>query len=200
MCASATSFADTPPSMLWTSMYRGTDTLLVGCAKILQPEVPRDDHALHFVGPLADLEHLLVAVEPRDRVLVHEAIAAVDLQGVVRDPVGELAREELRHRRRLPVGTTLVLEPRSLVDEPARGLDLRRHVHELELDRLEGGDRLPELPPLARVRGRELVGALGEPEAHRRDRDTAAVQDLEELAVAGPAPAGQILLPNRRAA
>ena len=59
--------------------------------------------------------------------------------------------------------------------EAARGLDLRRHVHELELDRLEGGDRLPELPPLARVGGGQVVRALRQTQAHGGDRDPAAV-------------------------
>ena len=53
----------------------------------LQPEVSCDHHALDFVGALADFEDLLVAVEPRDRRLVHEAVATVDLESLVDDPV-----------------------------------------------------------------------------------------------------------------
>ena len=53
----------------------------------LQAEVPGYHHALDFVGALADLEDLLVAVEARDRRLVHEAVAAVDLERLVHDPV-----------------------------------------------------------------------------------------------------------------
>ena len=56
-----------------------------------KPEMPGDDHALDFIGALADLQDLLVAVEPRDRVLVHVAVAAVDLEGPVRRP-GSRAR------------------------------------------------------------------------------------------------------------
>ena len=48
-----------------------------------EPEVLRDHHSLDLVRPLADLQHLLVAVEARDGELVHEAVAAVDLQGVI---------------------------------------------------------------------------------------------------------------------
>ena len=46
----------------------------------LEAQELRDDHALHLVRAFADLEDLLVAVEPRDRVLLHEAVAAVDLR------------------------------------------------------------------------------------------------------------------------
>src|SRR5438067_7398156 len=51
----------------------------------LEAEVLRDHHVLYLVRALADLEDLLVAVEARDRVLVHVAIAAVDLQRCIDD-------------------------------------------------------------------------------------------------------------------
>ena len=50
-----------------------------------RPEPPGDEHPLDLGGALADLEDLGVAVEPRDRVLLHEAVAAEDLGG---DPGG----------------------------------------------------------------------------------------------------------------
>ena len=93
----------------------------------------------------------------------------------------ELARVELRHRRLERERAAPVLEPGGLVDERAARLDLGRHVRELERDRLERRDRLAELLALLRVRVREVVGALREPDAHRGDRDAAAVEDLEEL-------------------
>src|SRR6266542_2560224 len=144
-------------------------------------QVLRDHHPLHLVRALADLEDLLVAVEARDRVLVHVAVAAVDLERPVDGAVRELAGVELRHcglaRERLP----LVLQPRRLVDEVAPGLDLGCHVHELELNRLEARDRLSELLALLRVGVGEVVRALGEADAHRRNRDPPPVEDLEEL-------------------
>src|SRR5581483_5204997 len=75
--------------------------------------------------------------------------------------------------------------------------DLDGHVRELELDRLEGRDRLPELMSLERVGAGEIVGALGEPDAHRRDRDPAPVEDLEELPEPPPALAEQVRLRHR---
>src|SRR2546426_12283818 len=54
---------------------------------LLEAEVSGDHHPLDFIRALADLEDLLVAVEPRDRVLVHVPVATVDLEGPVDDPV-----------------------------------------------------------------------------------------------------------------
>src|SRR5262245_507697 len=105
----------------------------------------------------------------------------MDLQSGVHDAVREDSREELRLRRlereRLPG----VLQPRGAVDELPPGVDLRRHVGELELDRLEVRDRLPELSPLLRIGDRQVVRALREADAHGCDRDPAAVEDVEEL-------------------
>src|SRR5262249_51071684 len=52
-----------------------------------ETEVPGDDHALHFVRALADLQDLLIPVQPGDRRLLDEAVAAVDLERLVHDPV-----------------------------------------------------------------------------------------------------------------
>src|SRR5262245_18290923 len=153
----------------------------------LQAEMASDDHPLHLIRALTDLEDLLVAVQARDRSLLHVAEAAVDLERGVRDAVRELARVELRHRGLSGERASLILEPRSLVDEGAPGLDLRRHVAEPEADRRECGDRLAELLALPCVRECDVVGALGEPDPHRRDRDAPAVEDLEELPESFPA-------------
>src|SRR4249919_91519 len=160
----------------------------------LQTEMASDDHPLHLIRALADLEDLLVAVETLDGRLLHVAEAAVDLESRVRDPVRELAGEELRHRGLTRERPALVLEPRGLVDERAAGLDLRRHVRELEADRLERGDRLAELLALLRVCEREVVRALREPDAHGGDRDPPSIEDLEELLETGTACAEEVPL------
>src|SRR5581483_9460685 len=177
----------------------GTDLRPVPSVELGQAEVPRDHHALHLVRSLADLEDLLVAVEARDRRFLHEAVAAVDLERGVDDAMRELAGVELRHRRLEAELALLVLQPGRLVDERSAGLDLDRHVRQLELDRLERRDRLPELLPLQGVRVREVVGALREADAHRSDRDPPAVEDLQELAEALAALAEQVPLRNRAA-
>ena len=67
-----------------------------------------------------------IAPEPRDRVLVHEPVAAVDLQRIVGDAVRELARVELRHRRGAGERLSLVLLPGGLVAQ-ADGLGSLRN-------------------------------------------------------------------------
>src|SRR5688572_31693480 len=162
--------------------------------KRLEVEQPRDDHALHLVRALADLEDLLVPEEARDRGLLHEPVATVDLQPGVRGSVGEQSRVELRHRRFARERPPLILQPRRLVDERAARLDLGCHVGERELDGLELRDRLAELLTLLRVRVREVVRPLREADAHRRDRDATPVEDLEELLEACAARPQQIAL------
>src|SRR5262245_22566352 len=164
---------------------------------VLQTEMASDDHPLHLIRSLSDLEDLLVAVKTGDRGLLHVPEAPVDLERRVRDPVRELAGEELRHRRLARERPSPVLEPRSLEDERAPGLDLRGHVRELEADRLEGRDLLSELLALLRIGDREVVRALGKADSHRRDGDAAAVEDLEELPEALAAPAEEVLLRHR---
>ena len=92
-------------------------------ARVAVARAPRwlgDHDPLHLVRALADLEDLLVAVEARDRVLVHVAVAAVDLQRPVDGAVRELAGVELRHRGLAGERPALVLQPRGLVAR-ARG-------------------------------------------------------------------------------
>src|SRR5581483_12334507 len=95
-----------------------------------------------------------------------------------------------RERERL----ARVLQPCSAVDERAARVDLGRHVGERELHGLEFRDRLAELVPLLRVGEREVIGALRKSDTHRRDGDTAAVEDLEELLEALAALAEEVAL------
>src|SRR5512133_572967 len=90
----------------------------------LQAEQLRDHHALHLVRAFPDLEDLLVTVQARDRVLLHEAVAAVDLERRVRRAVREQAGVELRLRGGEAEVLPLVLEPGGAVDELPPGLDL----------------------------------------------------------------------------
>src|SRR3954471_24012357 len=117
-------------------------------------ERARYDHLLNLIRPLADREDLRAAVDAADRILLDVAVAAVDLHRLV----GRLHREppglQLRLCRDEAEVAALVLEPRRLVCEQARCLDLRGQVGELRLDRLEARYRLPERAPLLRVRQR----------------------------------------------
>jgi hypothetical protein len=74
-----------------------------------------------------------------------------------------------------------------LVEQLARGGGLRLHVGELELDRLELVDGLPELLALARVGGRVVGGALGDADGLSGDAEARVVEraqrDGEALAL-----------------
>ena len=78
-------------------------------------------------------------------------------------------------------GRAGVLGGRGPLGQQARRVDLRRHLREVELDRLELADRLAELPPLLRVRERRLERAARDADREGGDRDPAAVEDLHGI-------------------
>src|SRR3954452_18517038 len=128
-------------------------------------ELLADHHALDLRGALADQQQGRVAVEALDLVLLRVAVAAVDPEGLLDALLARLRGEQLRHPS-LQVGALAgVLHPGRLAGEQARGLDLGRHVGELELDRLMLGDRLAEGLSLLAVAEGELQGALGDADA-----------------------------------
>ena len=127
----------------------------------------RDDGAQDVVRALADAHQDRVAVEALDLELRGVAVAAVHLHRVDRGLEGHLRAEHLRHPG-LPVGATAPDRVGRPVRHQAGGLELDRHVGELELDRLELGDRLAERLALLGVRQRLVVGALRD--ADRRGR------------------------------
>src|SRR5919109_5325225 len=142
-----------------------------------QPEDRARDHEpLDLARPLVDLGDLRVAVVALDRELLRVAVAAEDLDRLARVAAGHLRREELRLRALLGVREALLLAPGGAIREQTRGVDLRRHVRELPLDRLELCDALPELTPLERVVAGEVVGGLGEAYRLRADPDAASVE------------------------
>ena len=159
-------------------------------------ERPRDHHLLDLVGALTDREDLRVAVEAAHRILLHVAVAAVDLDRLLGAADRQAPRLELRLRRRQREVAARVLLHRRLVNEQPRRLDLGRHVGELGLDRLEARDRPAERVALAGVRERLVQRALREADAHRGDADPAAVEDLQELPQSRAAGAEQVLLRN----
>ena len=73
-------------------------------------------------------------------------------------------------------GSSGLLQPRGPVREQARGVDLRRHVCELPLNRLEVADAPSELLAFERVGARHVVCGLRDPERLGGDADPAAVE------------------------
>src|SRR3954466_7011990 len=68
-----------------------------GGAMPLPPHRAGDHEALDLVRALVDLGDLCVAHHPLDRILVHVAVAAEDLDCLDRDRHRGVGREELRH-------------------------------------------------------------------------------------------------------
>ena len=81
-------------------------------------------------------------------------------------------------------GTARVAQRRRVPDELARGFDLRRHVGELEIDRLMLDERLAEARPLARVGERRVERRARHADRLRRDADAPRLEIRERDPVA----------------
>src|SRR3954471_5582258 len=124
----------------------------------LAPHRAGDHEPLDLVRALVDLGDLRVAHHPLDRILVHVAVAAEDLDRLDRHRHPPVPREQPRHRRPLAEAALVAVGHRArLVQELPGGGGARLHVGELELDPLEVVDRRAERDPLLRV----LVGVVG---------------------------------------
>src|SRR4030067_802115 len=107
----------------------------------------RGDHQpLDFRCPLVDLGDFRVAEMPLRRIFLDVAVPAVDLDPLHARPHRGLGGVQFRHGRFLRVPDVPVFEPGRPVGEKPRGVDLRGHVGEHPLDRLEIHDRLRALP------------------------------------------------------
>src|SRR5947209_7673273 len=80
-----------------------------------ETELAGDQQALDLARPLPDLQDLRVAVEPGDGGLLHEAVAAVDLDGLAGAGHRDFGRVQLRDGRLRLVRPALLLQPRRLV-------------------------------------------------------------------------------------
>ena len=118
----------------------------------------------------------------------------MDLQRLVAGTARQFSGVQLRDRGLLGKRPSAVLQPRGLVYQSAGGLDLGRHVGQLELHRLEAADGAAELLALLGVAETQLERALCHAEPQRGDADAAAIQDLEELLEAVAARAEQVFL------
>src|SRR4051794_32115456 len=110
----------------------------------LPQQRPRDHQPLDLRGPLVDLGDLGVAVVALGRELLRVAVAAEDLDRLARLAARNAAGEQLGLRALDGVRAAGVLQARRAPDQRARRLDLRLHVGELVLDRLEAPDRAAE--------------------------------------------------------
>src|SRR5436305_10380461 len=127
-------------------------------------QLARDHEALNLARALADGGQLHIAEVLLGGIVLHETVAAVDLDAVVGDLHRDLAGVQLGHGRLERGPLSARLEVRGLVRQQTRRLDLRRGIGQLPLDRLEARDRLAERLAVAGVAQRRLVRALREPD------------------------------------
>src|ERR1700722_14726528 len=170
------------------SAFRSSARARLTMASVLAAEFAGDHEALDLVGALADLQDLRVAVEAGDVAIEQVAGAAEDLHRLADHARRHLAGLQLGHGGLLLERLARIAPRGRVVGEPPGGLDFRRHVGQLELDRLEARDRRAELlAPLRVVQGhphRPRGGAEGK----RRDGDPPDLKRAEEL----PEPAARL--------
>src|SRR3569833_3042997 len=127
-----------------------------------------DDQALDLRRALEDGEDLAVPVPALLRVLAGVAVAAQDLDGLLRDLHRRLARVQLGHRAFRVVEVLAVAgHPRGAPDQEPGRVDRGLHVGQFEGDRLEVADLAAELVAVAGVVPCVLVGGAGDADRHR---------------------------------
>ena len=152
-------------------------------------EVARDDEPLDLIGPFVDLENLGIAEKLGDRVVLHEAVAAEDLDRVGGDLHRGIGGEALAHggetiqlRQILGIGRA-----RRLEDQRAPRLDRHGAVGQHLLDHLKATDRLAELAAARRVDERVVERPLGR--ADRLGGDPGRAKSKVSIAWRNPIPA-----------
>src|SRR5581483_7006806 len=150
----------------------------------LAKDVLRNRLQLQIRCALVDLTDLRVAIQLLDRVVLHESVAAEQVDGERRDPLRDLGREDLAHRRLGEERLAGVAEPRGVVDEQPRRFELGGGARELMLDRLEFGDGLAELLALFRVLDGVVERALREADHLRANPDAPLVERFDRDLVA----------------
>src|SRR6478736_2325161 len=104
----------------------------------------RDQYLHDLVGTAEDASDASVLVHAGDRIFVHIAVAAVELQALVDDLALQVGDPILRHRGGRSVELALQVLLDAVIDEDSRDRRLGLAFGELELDRLVVDDRLAE--------------------------------------------------------
>src|SRR5262245_54914063 len=170
---------------------------LVAMTSVLLEQRAGDHDALDLARAFVDRGDARVTVVALDGELLGKSVAAVDLDGLVRDPVGGLGGEELRHRGgATPAGTARVPIGGGPHDEQPRRVHEGGHLCELLLDRSELRDRLPEGPPLARVPQGLVERGLRDADSLRADPDPARFEAGERDREPRPLLAQEVLHGN----
>src|SRR3989441_9589145 len=152
-----------------------------------------DDLFHHLGGARGNGPEPHVAEEALHGELPHVAVAAVELDRLVRDPVGHLGAEELGHGDLGDAVPPGIVEPRRVVHQMPRGLDLRGHLgHPMPEGLLvaqraaEGVARLEVSPGVLERLGRAR-------ERQHRGHDALALEPGRELLETSPLDPQEIL-------
>src|SRR4051794_2339383 len=152
----------------------------------------RDDKLLDLVGAFADHHQRRVAVVALDRELIGVAHTSMDAHGIHRQLQCCLTCEQLGHAGLdvAPLAGHLALGC-AACEQPGR-LQPRRHLGELELDRLVLSDRLAERRPQLGVTDRCVERRTRHPDRAGSDVDTSDLERTQDLRQAAPELADEV--------
>src|SRR5712691_5330206 len=157
-------------------------------------EKPLGDDLFHHLGRArGDGPEPHVAEEALHGKLAHVAVATVELDRLVGDPVGHLGAEELGHGDLGDAVPPGIVEPRRVVHQMPRGLDLRGHLGHSMPQSLLVAQRAAEGVALLDI----FLGVLERlgcaRERQHRGHDALALEPGRELLEAAPLDAQEIL-------
>src|SRR5579862_8807238 len=101
-----------------------------------------------------------IAVVPRHRILVHKAIATMNLYSLVSRSLRLLGGKQLCHRSLLSKRLALHMSPSCFVIHKTSELNLHSHIGQFELNSLKVGDGATELFSLSSVFESLIVAGL----------------------------------------
>src|SRR3990172_7029067 len=107
-----------------------------------------NDQLLYLGCPLDGSTQTGIAEVALDGRIGGETVATVYLHGLAGDALGRLTGEELGHGGLLPATLTSIIEPGSVIHQPAGGFYVQGHSGKLEGDALELAYGLAELFPV----------------------------------------------------
>src|SRR6266852_4586915 len=147
----------------------------------------------HLGGARGDGPEPHVAEEALYGKLPHVAVAAVELDRLVRDPVGHLGAEELGHGDLGDAVPPGIVEPRRVVHQMPRGLDFRGHLRHPMPQGLLVAQRAAEGVALLDVFLGVLERLSRARERQHRGHDALALEPGRELLEAAPLDPQQVL-------
>src|SRR5438067_5295463 len=179
-CTNASIAEDTTRSASKVVSASGIKDLIASTNLHLE-QLARDHQSLDLAGALSDGAQLHIAVKLLSRIILDEAVPAVDLHTLVGAAHCHFAGIELCHRRLLSSFDTSILHRRGAQSQQTSSLDLSCHVRQLPLDRLKLAYGPAKLLTVLRVFERRIKGALSDAQRQRRDRDSSSIKDAHRI-------------------